>query len=205
MEDVTHPVVLLTHGHADHAAAAPAVAGALGAEIWGPRGVEGVTRVLGDGDEVETDEGVLTAVHTPGHTLEHLAFHWPRRHALFAGDLLLGRGETTWVAEYPGCVADYLASLERLRGLDLEVIYPAHGPPLEDPLAAIGRFEGHRRERIRQVREAMAANPGAGAEELLDAVYGEAIPPGLEGPALRSLAALVEYVSGQAREGGDSA
>jgi len=205
MEDASEAVVLLTHGHGDHAAAAPAVARALKGEVWGPEGVGPVTRVFRDGDEVETDEGVLRAVHTPGHTVEHLAFHWPQRRALFAGDLLLGRGDTTWVAEYPGCVADYLASLERLRGLDLDVIYPAHGPPLEDPIAAIDRFEGHRRERIRQVREAMEAHPGAAAADLLDAVYGKTIPPGLEGPALRSLAAVVEYVAGPARDGGGAA
>ncbi len=186
--------IVLTHRHADHAAAAPALAGELNADVWGPAEVAGVDHVLEDGDVVPTDAGPLVAVHTPGHTLGHLCFHWPERQALFAGDLLLGRGNTTWVAEYPGCVTDYMRSLERLRALDLRVIYPAHGPALEEVTVALDRFEGHRRERIRQVRDALADHPDAAMEELLSVVYRGAIPSGLEGAAIRSLSALVDHV-----------
>lgn len=190
--------ILVTHHHGDHAAAAPSLAAALAAEsgavVAGPEGIDGVERVLEDGDVVETDEGPLVAVHTPGHSRDHLCFHWPEREALFAGDLLLGVGHTTWVAEYPGCVADYLASLDRLRSLDLDVVYPAHGPPIEDPAGALDRFEDHRRARIEQVREAIERNPDADADALLDAVYGLEVPESLRGAALRSLLALVEYV-----------
>ncbi len=201
--------LLLTHGHADHAGAVPVLARRLGAPVagaWGSAPAEPGehahpaapadldVRTLADGDAVPTDAGELVAVATPGHTPDHLAFHWPARNALFAGDLLLGRGDTTWVAGYPGCVADYLASLERLRGLDLEVIHPAHGPDLDDPAAALDRFEAHRRERIRQVREALSAEPGASDARLLDRVYGPDLPPGVRGAALLSLSALVEHV-----------
>jgi glyoxylase-like metal-dependent hydrolase (beta-lactamase superfamily II) len=198
MDDAHDVRIVLTHRHSDHAGAAPALAKALSAEVWGPAEVEGVDHVLGDGDTVQTDAGALVAIHTPGHTEGHLCFHWPERNALFAGDLLLGRGATTWVAEYPGCVTDYMRSLERLRALELDVVYPAHGPALENVARAIGRFEAHRAERIEQVRDALQANPGATVEELLDQVYGGTIPSGLEGAAARSLSALVDHV----REGG---
>ena len=190
--------ILLTHGHADHAAAARPLADALGAEVLGPRLPE-VDRVLDDGAAVETDQGSLVAVHTPGHALEHLCFHWPAARALFAGDLLLGQGDTTWVAEYPGCVADYFDSLERLRGLDLDVIYPTHGPPLEDAAAAIERFEAHRRERVRQVEAALPKLPRFDVDDLMTHVYGDTVPEGLHGAAARSLAALVDYVRGVRR------
>ncbi len=185
--------IVLTHGHRDHAAAALALAAATGARIHGPTGTDAEV-VLTDGDAVETDEGRLVAVHTPGHTENHLCFHWPERGALFAGDLLLGKGDTTWVAEYPGCIADYLRSLQRLRTLDLSVIYPAHGPPLENPTDALDRFEAHRRTRIRQVEEAMRSEPQADLDRLLQIVYGESLPPGLEAPARRSLGALRDHV-----------
>lgn len=190
--------VVLTHHHADHAAAAPGVARALGADVWGPPG-GAVDHVLRDGDSVPTDAGPLVAVDTPGHTREHLCFHWPLRRALFAGDLVLGHGDTTWVAEYPGCVADYLASLARLRALDLEVIHPAHGPDLTDPGAALDRFEAHRHARIRQAREAMEAHPQASLDGLLDVVYGDAlsgdsVPAGMRRAARMSLEALVDHV-----------
>lgn len=192
-------VVVLTHGHADHAGAASRVAAELGAEVLGPTGVEQVGRVLDDGDAVETDEGALVAVHTPGHTREHLCFHWPRRSAVFVGDLLLGRGDTTWVAEYPGCVADYLESLERLRSLEPTVLYPAHGPPLTDPAEALDRFERHRTERIAQVREARRAHPEADADGLVDAVYGDAVPSSMRPAALRSLEAILHHLDHSGR------
>ena len=186
--------IVLTHGHADHAGATRSLAEALGAGVWGPEGVEHVDHRMRDGDIIETDDGELVAVHTPGHTAEHLCFHWPARRALFVGDMLLGKGDTTWVAEYPGCVADYFESIDRLRGLDVSVAYPAHGPPLDDPAEALDRFERHRRARIRQVEEALLDHEGASAEELLEIVYGGLLPPGMRRPAMRSLAALLEYV-----------
>ena len=195
VQDARHVRIVLTHGHPDHAAAAVPLAKELGAEVVGPR-LPGVDRVIGEGDRVETDAGDLVAVWTPGHMRDHLAFHWPRARALFAGDLMLGQGDTTWVAEYPGCVADYFESLARIRSLDLGVIYPTHGPPLEDPVEAIDRFEGHRMERVRQVEEALASLPDSDIEGLLDMVYGETVPAGLAGAAARSLAALVDYVKG---------
>jgi glyoxylase-like metal-dependent hydrolase (beta-lactamase superfamily II) len=123
-----------------------------------------------------------------------VALHWPARRALFAGDLLLGRGATTWVGEYAGCVADYLASLERIRALALDVIYPAHGPPLEDPAEALARYESHRLERIRQVEEALARRPDVEERELVELVYGGSIASGLEEAALRSVRALMDHV-----------
>jgi glyoxylase-like metal-dependent hydrolase (beta-lactamase superfamily II) len=198
MADAHHVSVLLTHGHGDHAAAAPAVAAALGAPVVGPSGVPEVTFPVADGGVVDTDEGELVAVHTPGHTPEHLCYHWPARRAVFVGDLLLGKGDTTWVGDYRGCVADYLASLARVRALSVDTIYPAHGPPLEDAAAALDRFEAHRLFRIRQVEEALATRPGAGAPDLLEAIYGDALPRGMERAALKSLEALLEHVRGTA-------
>lgn len=196
MAGADQALIALTHGHADHAGAARALATATGAAVWGPAGVAEVDHELRDGDALETDAGELIAVHTPGHTPEHLCFHWPAERALFAGDLVLGHGDTTWVAEYPGCVADYLASIERVRGLELDVVYPAHGPPLHDVPGVLDRYVAHRRRRIAQVETAMREHPGADSDTLLDAVYGTTIPPDLRGAARLSLEALIDFVNG---------
>ncbi len=153
-----------------------------------------MTDTLTDGRTIQTEVGSLVAVHTPGHTRDHLCYHWPEERALFAGDTLLGTGSTTWVADYPGCVADYLASLDRLRSLDLEVVYPTHGPPLTDPPPAIDRFDTHRRSRIAQVAEALERSPDAVAQDLLEEVYGTSLPQGMTSAALLSLDALVNHV-----------
>lgn len=188
--------VLLTHHHPDHAASARAVAERLDAEVLGPAMPGVVDRALLDGDQASTDAGPLVAVHTPGHTADHLCYFQPATGALFAGDVVLGQGDTTWVAEYPGCVADYFRSLARLRELPLGTIYSAHGPPLEDPVEALDRFERHKRARVRQVEEALSAMPDGDLDDLLALVYGDTVPSGLAGAAARSVAALVDYVRG---------
>ena len=170
VSEAEHVWVLLTHGHADHAGAAEAVADAAGAEIRGV-GVP-AARPLADAEAVETDQGRLLGVDTPGHSREHVTFHWPEAEAAFPGDLILGRGDTTWVGEYEGCVADYLESLDALRALRCRVLYPTHGPPVEDPEQTLDAFEAHRRERIRRVREALTARRAATTSELVTEVYG---------------------------------
>lgn len=191
--EVEQAWVLLTHGHADHSGAAEAVAEEVGAEILGV-GIP-AARPFGDGEVVETDQGRIASIDTPGHSREHVTFHWLEAEAGFPGDVVLGRGKTTWVGEYEGCVADYLESLARLRGMEFSALYPGHGPVIEDPGAMLDAFEAHRRGRIRQVADILAARPGAATEELLAEVYGSTIPAGLEGAALQSLQAIRKFLS----------
>lgn len=200
-EEVT---VLLTHGHGDHSGGVDLLLDAL-AGSSGPIRVRGSghrrAEPLDAGTRVSTDAGELVTILTPGHSRDHLAFHWPDGRALFAGDMVLGRGDTTWVAEYPGCVADYLDSLTRLEAMELDTIHPAHGPDLSDPRDALSRYRAHREARIERVRQILAEDPQMTARRVLDRVYGSGIPSGLIGAALASAEALVEHVTGNLRNG----
>lgn len=196
--DARRVTLVLTHGHGDHAGAVDPLLQAL---AEGPSQVVGVVgagharaRAPAEGEALAFDGGWLEPVPTPGHTRDHLAWLWPAERALFAGDHVLGYGDTTWVAEYPGCVADYLASLQRLRELPLDVIHPGHGPSLERPAEALDRFEAHRRGRIDAVRRLRLEDPGLSGEALFRRVYGESVPDRLAGAARRALAAVEEYV-----------
>ena len=191
--------VLLTHAHGDHSAAVTALLAALldGAsppEVTVHGNDHAGAIALADGDRIPTDRGELVCIATPGHARGHVAFHHPATGGIFAGDLILGTGDTTWVGEYPGCVHDYLASLERLKALELTVIHPGHGPDLDDPADAIARFERHRRDRIGQVRTLMDRLGSDDVDTLFDDLYGGRVPAGLARAARASLAALVEYV-----------
>jgi glyoxylase-like metal-dependent hydrolase (beta-lactamase superfamily II) len=86
-----------------------------------------IDRVVVDGDAI----GPLQVMHTPGHSPGHLAFYWPERRALFAGDAI-----ATWPAVGPGWPALNLnwiqqrASLGRMAGLDVSVVGVGHGEPI---------------------------------------------------------------------------
>ena len=91
-------------------------------------------------------------------------------------------------------MAAYLDTLDRLARLELAVIYPGHGEPVEDPAAKIAEYSAHRMERERQVLEALAAGAAA-APAIRELVY-EALDPRLnsaaEGSVLAHLAKLVD-------------
>lgn len=192
LHDAKSVRILLTHGHADHTGAASALAAATDATVYGPSHPEATT--LSDGALVETDAGSLETVFTPGHTQDHVCYWWSAERTLFAGDLLLGSGNTTWVAGYPECVSDYLASLDRIEELEPRLILPAHGPALTDPPADIHRFRQHRMERIEQVRTALAEHPTAAAADLVTPVYGHELPSAVRGYAEQSIEAILDHL-----------
>jgi glyoxylase-like metal-dependent hydrolase (beta-lactamase superfamily II) len=201
-------VILLTHGHADHAAAAGLLTARTGAPIRMARGAlvplqEVVTAWVQDGEQIATDAGVLHAVHTPGHAPEHVCFLWtggPAEHerALFAGDMFMGGGDTTLVAPPEGDLTQYLASLDRLEALRPSAIHPAHGPPIPDGGEAIRRYRAHRGERIAQVVRALRQGPAAPGE-LIDRVYGDTLHPALRLAAEGSLRAILSHLADAGR------
>ena len=187
--------VLVTHDHADHSGCARALADALGRPLLGS--CREADRPLGEGDRVATDLGDLVAVRTPGHTADHLCFHLPGARTLFAGDLMLGEGDTTLLGDYPGCVRDYLASLDRVEALAPAVVYPAHGPPLEDVPGAVRTYRDHRMARIEQAEAARRAHPGTTPAHLVTTIYGSELPPRLRAAAESSIAAMLDYLAAE--------
>ncbi len=183
--------ILLTHAHPDHAAGAPALADALGVPILGP----GSGHAIDDGQQFDTGAGVLTAIFTPGHARRHFCFHLERAQAVFVGDLLLGEGTTTWVGEYPGAVADYLASLDRIEALQPRILYPAHGPDIAHPATTIARFRHHRQTRIDQVRR-LTAEGCTESRDILARVYGNDLPADIYPMALASVESTLDYLRG---------
>jgi len=115
---------------------------------------------------------------------------------LFAGDLVAGFG-TVVIAPPDGNMRDYLASLERLGNLDVERIYPGHGPVVEDGPAKLAEYIAHRRAREAQVIDAL----DAGLDEIpamVKRIYAE-VPEVLHPMAERSVLAHLEMLEADGR------
>ena len=186
--------ILVTHAHPDHLNGAGMLAERYDAPVR-----RLANRSMAAGDAVETDVGSLVAIPTPGHTSDHLAFHWPEAAAVFCGDLMMGGQDTALVAPPDGRLGPYLDSLERVRALEPRVIHPAHGPAFEDPAAAIDRYVRHREERLEQVLDALRSGHGDSNDGLRRAVYGEELDESLHGVANAAIKAYLQYLQGRGR------
>lgn len=152
--------ILITHRHGDHAPAAVPIARKTGARVHAPRGVldDAVVECrIGDGFLLESEGTSIRAVATPGHTAEHVCF-LTGDGDLFTGDTVLGEG-TTAIFPPDGNMRDYLASLEKLRGLGPRRIYPGHGPVRDDAVEWIEYYIRHRRSREEQIASALESGP----------------------------------------------
>lgn len=187
---------VLSHGHPDHAEGAPRFAELTGSPV---RAVGRGHDDLADGDLVSAGGLEVRVVGTPGHTSDSISFVLAADHALLTGDTVLGRG-TTVVAHPDGELEAYLDSLERIRALtgDGEVvrILPGHGPVIPDAAAMIDHYRVHRRERLDQVRAALAdgaATESDPVEGILRRVYAD-VPRSVWPAARLSISAQLTYL-----------
>jgi glyoxylase-like metal-dependent hydrolase (beta-lactamase superfamily II) len=189
--------VALTHDHADHAEAVPAILRRFPeAPLAGARG--DVDVLLSDGARF----GQLEAVATPGHSLDHLAFVTPGRAAegegevIFSGDAVLGEG-SVFVTPDPGALASYLEALERLRARRFALLCPGHGPLVHEVAAKLDQYISHRLERERRLLAALEAGRRT-VDELLEDAWSDA-PVALRPAAAATLAAHLDKLAGEGR------
>jgi glyoxylase-like metal-dependent hydrolase (beta-lactamase superfamily II) len=189
--------ILATHTHPDHSPGVRMLAAATAAEVLGIPAPEGAhqdstftpTRVLADGDFLETQEFRLEAVHTPGHASNHLCFLHASLNWLFTGDHVID-GSTVVIDPPDGNMQHYIQSLKKCRDLDCAALAPGHGEVIDDPVSVIDWIIDHRLQREAKVLAAVRANPGLTTTELVPHVYQD-VAPRLYGWAERSLLAHV--------------
>jgi glyoxylase-like metal-dependent hydrolase (beta-lactamase superfamily II) len=121
-------------------------------------------RLIEHGDLVDAPGLRLRALWTPGHTPGHLCFHDEARDVLLTGDHILPR-ITPNVSSYDmtsNPLADYLASLETLRGIQPSEVLPAHEYRFTDLDSRLTDLTEHHRERLAEAERGLIAAGSAG-------------------------------------------
>ncbi len=206
-ERVSH--ILVTHTHRDHAAAAAMLKARTGAPIVGARahvpheGSPGLDAAherdyapdaeLADGERIEGRGFTLEAVATPGHAANHLCFALLQENALFSGDHVMA-WSTSVVAPPDGSMADYMASLEKLRRRGEAIYWPGLGGPVSDPQRYVRALASHRRQREAAILVRLEAGD-AEIAEIVARVYAGLAPALIRAASLSTLAHLEDLIA----------
>lgn len=203
--------VLVTHHHRDHVGAVEATSRRYDVPVRAHP--ETLARLPGrprlgapldDGARVDlgtapdgSPDWHLVAHHTPGHDRGHLVFTESRYGAAIVGDLV--STVSTIVIEPPeGHLATYLASLRRMLGVPMTMLYPAHGPPARDGHAVLRHYLEHRAAREQRLVDALSTDAPRAVEALVPVVYDDTAPE-LHGLAARSLQAGLDKLAEEGR------
>jgi len=94
---------------------------------------------LKEGD-LHFGEETFQVYHTPGHSPGSLSIYWPKRKALFTGDLVFygGVGRTDFLE---GDSKKLMESIERLADLDTEILLPGHGEMVAGRAKVLQNFQ----------------------------------------------------------------
>jgi 2-amino-4-hydroxy-6-hydroxymethyldihydropteridine diphosphokinase len=204
--------IVVTHTHKDHSPGAAVLKELTDAPIVGcaphrtaralhpgeTAGETGADRtyapdhVLEDGEAIRGEGYTLTAVHTPGHTANHLCFALEEDNAFFSGDHVMAWSSTV-VVPPDGSMRDYMASLDLLKQRPEPVFWPGHGGPVQQPQRFVRALHHHRRMREVSILNFLARGP-AGIPAIVAGVYENLDPRLVGGAAMAVLAHLEDLV-----------
>jgi glyoxylase-like metal-dependent hydrolase (beta-lactamase superfamily II) len=168
LDDLFAEQTMLRHGiPADVVSALRAVSASFRA--WGST-VE-VTRPLQDGQDLQLRDRTLRVLHRPGHSPSDTLFWDGQRSQMLVADHLLRHISSNpllarplgaprdFQGPRPQALVAYIASLEQTRAMDLDLVLPGHGPPIQDHRSLIDlRMRMHER-RAERMYDLIAQRP----------------------------------------------
>lgn len=154
---------------------------------------------LSEGDVVRAGGADWRVLSTPGHAATSIVLYQPHARLLIAGDILIGNAgasvtlhETTRPGRW---FLDIVDSLARLAELDVDLVYPGHGPLITDGTATIRQRRERALQRYEEVHELLRDAP-AHAWAVSTRIY----PQGVGDTAL-GLSQAVGYLEALQAEG----
>jgi len=135
-------------------------------------------RELVEGVTVDSDLGTWHVLETPGHAPSHVCLFQPDRRVLISGDHLLGRVSLYYDYGWtPDPAGEFLASLDKVGGLDARLCLSGHGRPFTDVAAHVEANRALVAERLNATEQAIASGPRP-AVEIVPEVHGEPLSAG---------------------------
>lgn len=121
-----------------------------------------------DGDAVNIGDYMFRCVVTPGHTRGHTCLYEPNRKILLSGDHILvdiTPNISLW-GDDENPLKQYLASLEKVNQLDIDLVLPGHRERFRDCRARIAELKKHHETRANEVLGLVANAPGRNAFDI---------------------------------------
>ncbi len=150
---------------------------------WGELAVPDLK--LEDGAEITAGDFSFRVIWTPGHASGHICLFDGARRVLLAGDHVLPvTTPNVGLRSADGSpLSDFMASLKRVRDLDVGLVLPAHEEPFTDLPGRVDQIVAHHRHRLDEVLAALADGP----ETAYDVSQGVTWMPEMGGTRFASL------------------
>ena len=165
--------LFITHTHADHSTAARVIKENINCTSYGygpykrkkfdTNFEEGHDLTfkpdiyLNDGEVVNGNGWTIRAIHTPGHTSNHMCYGLEEQSILFTGDHIMG-WSTTVIVPPDGNMTSYIKSLKKVLNYKYKIFYPTHGGPITKPRQFVKALIAHRLMRQTQIINELSKN-----------------------------------------------
>jgi glyoxylase-like metal-dependent hydrolase (beta-lactamase superfamily II) len=113
--------------------------------------------MLSDGDRLEIGDYRFVCIETPGHSPGHCCLYEPLKKILLSGDHILFdiTPNIAYCLELEDPLKHYLQSLDKIYGLDVELVLPGHRHRKKDHKARIDELRAHHKTRLEEVLAAL--------------------------------------------------
>ena len=118
-------------------------------------------KVLDDGDLIDVGNYHFKCVATPGHTMGHTCLYEQQRKILVAGDHILidiTPNIQCW-SDTENRLKHYLASLDKVYDLEVDLVLPGHRRLINDHRARIEELKKHHKQRLDEVLAILGKGP----------------------------------------------
>jgi len=122
-------------------------------------------RLLTGGEKIQSTLGELEVLWTPGHSPGHVCLYGRDQRVLFSGDQMLEdiTPNIGW-QEDRDPLGEFLASLDALAQLEIELILPSHGAPFSGHREWIRKTIEHHADRCARIMKLIEDKPKSAAE-----------------------------------------